>query len=657
MIRRPGADAARAPARRRRDRPTGTTCARALATHRRRDLPRLHRRPRRPRLRHAGAASSTRPTPTAAGRASSSRTPSRAGACRSRATRSTTRRCSTRSRSRELAPTARAPMPTTRGRASRPTRRRAGCSRAGAASCRRAAREPTTGVAGARRAARRGRRAHRREDVHAAGRSATRSRRWRACAAIGSRIVTASPDVSVSTNLGGWINRVGVFSPDEPPVHDEAPRLLQAGSPGPSGQHIELGISEMNLFMWLSQFGLTAELFGEPLIPIGTVYDPFIARGLDALIYALYIGSRFILVATPSGVTLAPGGWRAPVERHAVAGHRAAGPARLRAGVRPGGRVVPAGGGPRACVDRGADGFSTYLRLTTRPSTSRSRSPSGRASATTSGGARCSPAATGCWSRRGRREVGVGTARGRAGGHGRRGGRARPRGRRGGPAAASGRRSRRASSWSRPRTGCRPSSPGAAWRDPRPDRRVPAPPRHAVPGGHATRPIVTVLDGASHTLAFLGGAFGAPVVPLGVDRFGQSGTIGDLYAYAGIDTDHIVEAASSPRSWAASRADASRPGCRTLPARSSGRSSPSRRCASHGRTAPPGWRPRYPPATPGSTGRRAQTHLREGHQPVGERHPAGHLDPDRARMSASYVCMPDVRSAYPVTSSQVPATR
>ena len=64
----------------------------------------------------------------------------------------------------------------------------------------------------------------------------------------------------------------------------------------------------MNLFMWLSQFGLTGELFGERLVPIGSVYDPFIARGLDALIYALYVKSRFVLVGTPSGVTLAPEG-------------------------------------------------------------------------------------------------------------------------------------------------------------------------------------------------------------------------------------------------------------------------------------------------------------------------------------------------------------
>ncbi len=90
-------------------------------------------------------------------------------------------------------------------------------------------------------------------------------------------------------------------------MFETGPRLL-TWEPKPAGQHVELGISEMNLFLWLSQFGLSAELLGEPLVPIGTVYDPFIARGLDALIYALYIGSQFILVATPSGVTLAPEG-------------------------------------------------------------------------------------------------------------------------------------------------------------------------------------------------------------------------------------------------------------------------------------------------------------------------------------------------------------
>src|SRR5262249_17642104 len=77
---------------------------------------------------------------------------------------------------------------------------------------------------------------------------------------------------------------------------------------GPGGQHMELGIAEMNLFILLSALGLSHSLFGERILPIGTLYDPFIARGLDALNYACYQDARFILVATPSGVTLGPEG-------------------------------------------------------------------------------------------------------------------------------------------------------------------------------------------------------------------------------------------------------------------------------------------------------------------------------------------------------------
>jgi pyruvate dehydrogenase E1 component len=56
-------------------------------------------------------------------------------------------------------------------------------------------------------------------------------------------------------------------------------------------------------------------------------------------------------------------------------------------------------------------------------------------------------------------------------------------------------------------------------------------------------PVVTVQDGASHSLAFLGSVYGVPVVPLGVDRFGQSGSRAALYEYAGIDPAQIVNAA------------------------------------------------------------------------------------------------------------------
>jgi pyruvate dehydrogenase E1 component len=124
------------------------------------------------------------------------------------------------------------------------------------------------------------------------------------------RIVTTSPDVTVSTNLGAWVNRRGLFAREALADTFKSERIpsTYAWEFGPKGQHIELGIAEMNLFILLSALGLSHSLFGERVIPIGTLYDPFIARGLDALNYACYQDARFILVATPSGVTLAPEG-------------------------------------------------------------------------------------------------------------------------------------------------------------------------------------------------------------------------------------------------------------------------------------------------------------------------------------------------------------
>jgi pyruvate dehydrogenase E1 component len=124
------------------------------------------------------------------------------------------------------------------------------------------------------------------------------------------RVVTTSPDVTVSTNLGAWVNRRGLFAREELADLFKAERIPSTynWSFSPSGQHFELGIAEMNLFTILSAFGLSHSLFGERLLPVGTLYDPFIERGLDALNYACYQDARFILVATPSGITLAPEG-------------------------------------------------------------------------------------------------------------------------------------------------------------------------------------------------------------------------------------------------------------------------------------------------------------------------------------------------------------
>jgi pyruvate dehydrogenase E1 component len=124
------------------------------------------------------------------------------------------------------------------------------------------------------------------------------------------RIVTTSPDVTVSTNLGAWVNRRGLFAHEDMADIFRAERIPSTfnWTFSPGGQHFELGIAEMNLFIMLSALGLSHSLLGERLLPVGTLYDPFIERGLDALNYACYQDARFIVVGTPSGISLAPEG-------------------------------------------------------------------------------------------------------------------------------------------------------------------------------------------------------------------------------------------------------------------------------------------------------------------------------------------------------------
>lgn len=351
------------------------------------------------------------------------------------------------------------------------------------------------------------------------------------------RIVTTSADVAVSTNLGGWINKAGVYDRHHRPIFDDSPRLLK-WQPNPRGRHLELGISEMNLFMMLSQLGLSAELLGEPLIPIGTVYDTFIARGLDALVYALYNEARFILAATPSGVSLAPEGG---AHQSTITPSLGIELPNLRAYEPAFAREVAwcLEEGFAGCIGARA-GFSTYLRLTTRAVdqslsapvaerlgeaewrrqtlaggylmlTGRDLVPSLPADAprvTVAAMGAIVPEAIAAVRFLAGEEVDanlvVVTSADRL--------HAEIAGRRLGAMRA-----------------------GGAVTHGHLEELFPASHRHA--------PLVTVLDGASHALAFLGGAFGAPVVPLGSDTFGQAGTIPDLYAAMGIDTPHIVEAA------------------------------------------------------------------------------------------------------------------
>ncbi len=124
------------------------------------------------------------------------------------------------------------------------------------------------------------------------------------------RIITTSPDVATSTSLGGWVNQRGLFAREdrEDVFRREKIPSAQRWVGKPTGQHIELGIAEHNLFLALGAMGLSGSLFGERLLPVGTLYDPFIKRGLDAMNYACYQDARFMLVSTPSGITLAPEG-------------------------------------------------------------------------------------------------------------------------------------------------------------------------------------------------------------------------------------------------------------------------------------------------------------------------------------------------------------
>jgi pyruvate dehydrogenase E1 component len=123
-------------------------------------------------------------------------------------------------------------------------------------------------------------------------------------------LVTASPDVATSTNLGGWIHKVGVYSRREVKNYfrEQGISLLVDWRETPQGNHIELGISENNLLLLLGTLGLAGDLYGQPLLPVGTVYDPFVCRALDAFIYAAYSQAKFIVIGTPSGISLSSEG-------------------------------------------------------------------------------------------------------------------------------------------------------------------------------------------------------------------------------------------------------------------------------------------------------------------------------------------------------------
>ena len=393
----------------------------------------------------------------------------------------------------------------------------------------------------------------------------------RAGGPLADRIVTTSPDVTVSTNLGGWVNRRRLFhyKAQDDMFSKEQVGSFQRWVASPKGQHVELGIAEHNLFLMLAAAGLSHSLFGERLIPIGTVYDPFIERGLDALTYALYQDARFILVATPSGITLAPEGgahqstttpllgmgkdplssfepafadellailrWafeyvQSHDERNARSGRAA--------------NTVTGGDDERTGRDmsrergdearhHGCDlladhaGGSVYLRLSTRKVDQPDREIDSALERDILAG--------GYWMRR--PADGASLALVYAGG-----------------VAPEAIEAHAAIAASNPGAGLlavtSPDRLYRGWSAAQRARRTgnPGVASHVevllAPLAHGAR-IVTVIDGHPATLGWLGSVRGQRVVPLGVDRFGQSGSLPDLYREYGIDVEAILEACAS----------------------------------------------------------------------------------------------------------------
>jgi pyruvate dehydrogenase E1 component len=340
---------------------------------------------------------------------------------------------------------------------------------------------------------------------------------------VAQRVVTVSPDVSSTTNLGGWVNKVGVWSATERRnwFADDAETIMHWNE-RPSGQHIELGIAETNLVGLLGELGATWSRWGQPLFPIGVLYDPFVERALEPWSFGIYAGGQSIIIGTPSGVSLAAeGGAHQSIKTPSI-------------GLEQPGCISYE---PAFAIDvewvllasmarlGRPDGTSSYLRLSTRPV------DQSLASVPTDAAAR---------ERRRRQVVAGGYPLRRS---------EKPQvnivtmGALATEALAAAERLQQ--------TGIGAdvtcvSSPGLLF------QALRARQGHGtaetwildqlLPEDRAT-PMVTVLDGHPHTLAFLANIRQVRTTNLGVARFGQAGSLDEVYRYHGIDTDSIVRAA------------------------------------------------------------------------------------------------------------------
>ncbi len=335
------------------------------------------------------------------------------------------------------------------------------------------------------------------------------------------RIVTTSPDVTVSTNLGAFVNRRGLFKRRRHEDVFKARRIpsAQIWTQGDTGQHVELGIAENNLFTALAAFGLSHSLFGERLFPVGTLYDPFIARALDALNYACYQDARFLLVATPSGLTLAPEG----------GAHQSINPPLIGMG-QPGLKSFePAFADETAVLMAHAfermqaeDGWSTYLRLSTRTLAQPERADDAWREGAVRGGYWLRPPAEGA-------RLAIAYM---------------------GALAPEAMAAHDAVLEDEPGAGLLAvTSPGllhegwtaagrARWTGEGDDAWVARLLAPLAPDAG----LVTVVDGSPPALSWLGSVRGQSVRALGVERFGQTGDLPDLYRAYRLDADAILDA-------------------------------------------------------------------------------------------------------------------
>ncbi len=354
------------------------------------------------------------------------------------------------------------------------------------------------------------------------------------------RIVTTSPDVTVSTNLGAWVNRRGLFAREKLADTFKSERIPSTFNWdfSPKGQHIELGIAEMNLFILLSALGLSHAINGERLIPIGTLYDPFIQRGLDALNYACYQEARFILVATPSGITLAGEGGAHQSIATPLIGMAQDGLAAFEPAFVDELAVILAfafdyiqrnaeGEPSERNWLRDETGGSVYLRLSTRPIEQIKRAMTGELRQAIVDGA--------YWLRKPGPNCQVVVAYAGA---------VAPEAIQAVGLMAEDRRDvgllavtsadRLNAGWTAAQ---RARERGLVHARSHIEKLLADVPAHCG--------IVTVLDGHPATLAWLGAVHGHRVRPLGVEHFGQTGSIPDLYRHYGIDANAIVAAAAT----------------------------------------------------------------------------------------------------------------